>query len=213
MGIFDWFKKIVKDFNDEQNAVYELNKKKQELQSQQLKDFQDKIFEIFSNLKGIDLFKVLPVPNDFNKTFSYEQGVLSFLFGLSESEFTIDNYWYFCDDINHYLIKKSSKGLRNFFRICQANAEDFFSVQWEEDRYDYVKINKLKPPPDAQNAIMEEIIFDGQSKVVNMRLESDLNLKKWNSNARFIGRGYILDYFQSAIIITKEITNPSPTVH
>lgn len=60
---------------------------------------------------------------------------------------------------------------------------------------------------------MEEIIFDGQSKVVNMRLESDLNLKKWNSNARFIGRGYILDYFQSAIIITKEITNPSPTVH
>ena len=28
MGMFDWFKKIVKDFNDEQNAVYELNKKK-----------------------------------------------------------------------------------------------------------------------------------------------------------------------------------------
>ena len=183
MGIFDFFKKIIKNYNDEQNAEIELNKKIQKLQSQELNDFYEKIDEVFSNIKGIDLFEVLPIPDNIDKTITYNNGVLSFLFDLEEGGYNQPNYWYFNDNTNHYLIRKPPRRGGFLFQFQIIAGKRNLGNKLEENRYDYVKINKLDPPAD------------------------DLT-KKWNSNVRFSGRGFTADYFKGYIIITKKIKKP-----
>lgn len=221
MGIFDFFKKIIKNYNDEQNAEIELNKKNQKLQSQELNDFYEKIDEVFSNIKGIDLFEVLPIPDHIDKTITYNNGVLSFLFDLEEGGYNQPNYWYFNDNTNHYLIRKPPRRGGFLFQFQIIAGKRNLGNKLEENRYDYVKINKLDPPADDPNAIMEEIIFGSSSEIFNLArldtknskgiaiLKGDLKKKKERySNVRFSGRGFTADYFKGYIIITKKIKKP-----
>ena len=216
MGIFDFFKKIIKNYNDEQNAEIELNKKIQKLQSKELNDFYEKIDEVFSNIKGIDLFEVLPIPDHIDKKITYNNGVLSFLFDLEEGGYNQTNYWYFNDNTNHYLIRKPPRRGGFLFQFQIIAGKRNLGNKLEENRYDYVKINKLDPPADDPNAILEEIILGSSSEIFNLArlglpnvLKGDLKKKKERySNVRFSGRGFTADYFKGYVIITKKIKKP-----
>ena len=112
MGIFNFFKKIIQNYNDEQNAEFkarvDLHKEKEkEFLEMEIKkaEFQDYILEVFSGLKSVKLLDVMPIPSNISKTFSYGGGILSF---LPSDNFS---YWYFNDDKGHYLVKRAHLGV------------------------------------------------------------------------------------------------------